>query len=107
MKTNVATTHSGSSFLMFSIFVLMLLSPKSIGQTQAPSVQTGVTFQWLDTQVIDSDPATISSITIDGAIYGSFTASSSYVMTRLGPDGHNNNNIVNGVIVNNSSANLD
>jgi len=108
MKANVANTHSGASFLMFSIFVLMLLSPKSIGQTQAPSVQTGVTFQWSDIQTVDSDPATIFSLTIDGAIYGTFTAPSAYAMTRVGPNGHSKNRIVqNGIFVNNNSANAN
>jgi len=108
MKANVASAHSEPSILMFSIFVLMLLSLNGIGQTQAPSVQTGVTFQWSDTQTVDSDPATIFSLTIDGAIYGTFAGPSAYVLTRLGPNGHSKNRIVqNGTFVNNNSANAN
>ncbi|MCW5520658.1 hypothetical protein J1N09_12460 [Aureitalea sp. L0-47] len=78
----------------------------TFGQTQAPSVQTGVTFQWADTQTVNTDPATISSITIDGTVYNTFAAPTEYRLTRLGPDGHNENNIIlNGVNVNTNSSN--
>ena len=74
---------------------------QAFGQTQAPSVQAGVTFQWADTQTVNNDPATISGITINGTVYNNFTAPSEYRLTRLGPDGHNENNIIeNGVNVN-------
>jgi hypothetical protein len=93
---------------ILSISLIFLHSGKNYGQTQKPSITSGVTFQWSDTQSNPDDPATISSITIDGTIYNSFAVPTSYTMTRLGPDGHNINGIVrNGVNVNNSSANLD
>lgn len=97
-----------TSLWMCVILVLIFRITGSNAQTQAPSVQTGVTFQWADTQSVDSDPATISSITIDGTVYSSFAAPSSYKLTRLGPDGHSKNNIIeNGTNVNTSSANGD
>lgn len=106
--TTVPILRNGTSFLMLSIFTLFLLSTKSFGQTQKPSVTTGVTFQWADTQTNDNDPATLSSITIDGEVFPTIAAPSSYVMTRLGPDGHNRNDITqNGAIVNNNSANAN
>lgn len=93
---------------MLSILAIFIISQVGFGQTQAPSVQTGVTFQWSDTQAVNSDPATIASITIDGVVYSSFAAPSSYALTRLGPDGHNQNKILeNGVTINGSSANVD
>lgn len=108
MKTTGPTYQIGTSFLMFSIFMLFLINTNSFGQTQAPSVQTGVTFQWLDTQATQNDPATISSITIDGVVYSAFAAPTRYEMIRVGPSGHATNNITqNGLNVNNSSANLD
>tara|TARA_A100000171_G_scaffold52732_1_gene72653 strand:+ start:3936 stop:4997 length:1062 start_codon:yes stop_codon:yes gene_type:complete len=77
-----------------------------VGQTQAPSVRTGVTFQWADTQTNNNDPATISSITIDSEVFQSIAAPSAYTLARLGPDGHRTNTIYeNGTIINNSSAN--
>ena len=72
---------------------------------QSPSIQTGVTFQWDDTQNNNSDPATIKSVTIDGTVYNTFVVPSSYEMTRLGPDGHNPNNIrLNGSVVSGNSG---
>lgn len=107
MKLIVPTLQKVVSFLVFTI-VFIVLNYKAYGQTQANSVGTGVTFQWIDTQTDKTDPATISSITIDGAIYSSFTVPSSYVLTRLGPNGDSSNRISeNGNQVNNSSANSD
>ncbi|MBW2938868.1 hypothetical protein KXJ69_12165 [Aureisphaera sp. CAU 1614] len=91
---------------ILSIALIFLLSGKHYGQTQAPSVQTGVTFQWEDVQTIPSNPATIKSITIDGEVFEAFAAPTSYEMTRVGPAGHSTNNIyLNGVVVNNNSSN--
>ena len=53
------------------------------GQTQKPSVRTGVTFQWADTQSATTDPATLEAITIDGVVYESIVTPSSYAMTRV------------------------
>ncbi len=106
MKTTAPIIQFRRSALMSLFVFALLLNAKVIGQTQAPSVQTGVTFQWDDIQTGPNDPATISSITIDGVVYRSFASPSTYEMTRLGPDGHSPNNITrNGVNVNNSSAN--
>ncbi|SFZ91470.1 gliding motility-associated C-terminal domain-containing protein [Flaviramulus basaltis] len=60
---------------------------------QAPSIRTGVEFQWADTQANNSNPATIQSITIDDKLYNTFVVPSSYEMTRLGPDGNGANQI--------------
>ena len=71
---------------------------------QSPSIQTGVTFQWSDTQSNTNDPATIASVTINGVVYNTFVVPSSYEMTRLGPDGHSQNTILeNGTTLANSS----
>ena len=108
MKITVPKFLKGISFLQFSVFILMLTGLSAFGQTQKPSVTTGVTFQWSDTQANNNDPATINSITINGAIYGSFAVPSSYAMTRVGPVGHHKNYILeNGVTINNNSSNPD
>lgn len=76
-------------------------------QTNAPSIQSGVTFQWADTQTHQSQPATIESITVNGNVYFSFGAPTGYEMTQLGPSGHNSNKIrLNGVVIENSSSSL-
>ncbi|MCF6280417.1 MAG: hypothetical protein L3J14_08730, partial [Flavobacteriaceae bacterium] len=89
-------------------FLLTLLIFSSVvnSQTQAPSINSGVTFQWEDVQTGPSDPATIKSITVDGVIYRGFVMPSQYQLTRLGPDGDFRNGILeNGLTVNNNSAN--
>jgi hypothetical protein len=92
---------------MFTAFVLLPFN-WSIAQTQKPSVQSGVTFQWSDTQSANTDPATINSITINGDVYQSFAVPSGYAMTRVGPVGHHKNNILeNGANINNNSSNPD
>jgi hypothetical protein len=108
MQATVPTSRNGNIFLIVTVFILFFSTVICSAQTQKPSITSGVSFQWSDTQTNNSDPATISSITVDGTIYSSFAAPSSYVLSRLGPDGHNKNDIVNnGIIVNNSSANAD
>jgi len=104
MKLLAPTFHNGTSFLILPIMILFFSSVIGTAQTQKPSITTGVTFQWSDTQTVDSDPATISSITIDGTVYSSFAAPSSYALTRLGPDGSNRNKIIeNGTYTNQNS----
>ena len=89
-----------------TVLVILLGTSVSMAQTQAASVQTGVSFQWEDTQSQNSDPATIKSITIDGLVYSAFAAPTAYEMTRVGPAGHGTNNLIlNGVTVNNNSSN--
>ncbi|WP_232817805.1 Ig-like domain-containing protein, partial [Winogradskyella tangerina] len=80
--------------------LLLVIMPNILLAQQSPSIQTGVTFQWEDTQSNNSDPATIRSVTIDGTVYNTFVVPTSYELTILGPDGHNPNNIrLNGGIV--------
>ncbi|MDY2586523.1 HYR-like domain-containing protein, partial [Winogradskyella aquimaris] len=97
---------SGSGVAGRLLMILLVILPNIFFAQQSPSIQTGVTFQWADTQSNNSDSATIQSITIDGTVYNTFVVPSSYEMTRLGPDGHNPNNIRlnGGVVVGNSSA---
>lgn len=86
---------------IFAIF-LLVVSTKSL--SQASSIRTGVTFNWADTQTSLDDPATLQSITISGTDYTTFVVPSSYEMTRLGPGGHNQNNIwTNGTRTTNGS----
>ncbi|PKA83666.1 hypothetical protein ATE92_1831 [Ulvibacter sp. MAR_2010_11] len=108
MKNTVPALQCKTSFLKFSIFIFSIFIQMSFAQTQKPSVQTGVTFQWSDIQPNPNLPATINSITIDGIVYQAFAAPTTYAMTRVGPNGHNANRIIrNGTIVNNSSNNAN
>lgn len=76
-----------------------------VGQTNSPSIQTGVSFQWSDNQTDRKNPATIESITVNGTLYYNFGVPSSYELTQLGPAGHNNNKIrENGNFVETTSA---
>ncbi|MBV7267984.1 Ig-like domain-containing protein, partial [Winogradskyella luteola] len=72
--------------------LFVMLSNMLMAQ-QSPSIQTGVTFQWSDTQANNNQPATIQSVTIGGTLYNTFVVPTSYEMTRLGPDGHTPNRI--------------
>ncbi|MAN59811.1 MAG: hypothetical protein CMC08_08260 [Flavobacteriaceae bacterium] len=77
-------------------------------QTQAPSITTGVSFQWSDTQATTNNPATIKSITVNGTVFQSVAVPSAYALKRLGPDGHNFNSVIrNGTVVNNNSSNVN
>ncbi|WP_290626720.1 Ig-like domain-containing protein [Altibacter sp.] len=108
MKITVPSIQFGASYLVISSFIFLLLTASSLGQTQAPSVTSGVTFQWDETQTVPTDPATLSSITINGEVFQSIAAPSSYVLTRLGPNGHSPNKVIrNGTIINNSSATVN
>ena len=77
-------------------------------QTQSPSIQSGVTFQWSDTQNGNNDnAATIQSVTVNGEVYNTFVVPTSYQLTRLGrgngagsASAHN----ANGVILNGSQV---
>ena len=83
---------------------LVIILPGLLLAQQSPSIQTGVTFQWSDTQTNTNDPATIASVTIDGSVYNTFVVPTGYEMTRLGPDGHSPNRILeNGTTLANSS----
>jgi len=108
MQFTIPTNHVKASFLMLFISIFFLNTTVCISQTQAPSVQSGVTFQWSDIQPNPNLPATIKSITVDGTVYQSFAVPTTYAMTRVGPNGNNANRIIrNGTFVNNNSSNAN
>ncbi|MDC7998423.1 Ig-like domain-containing protein, partial [Gilvibacter sediminis] len=92
------------AFFVLLVLALMAIAPSfaQIG-TQSPSIRDGVTFQWSDEQDTDgngdinstenNNPATIESITIGSTVYNTFAVPSAYQLTRLGPAGHDRNNI--------------
>lgn len=89
------------------MFCLLFLGLNNFGfsQTNSPSIQSGVTFQWSDTQPNKTDPATIESITVNGTLYYNFGVPSGYELTQLGSGGHDKNNIrLNGNLVESTSA---
>ncbi|MEM0516894.1 Ig-like domain-containing protein [Aequorivita flava] len=87
--------------LVFIVFSALSVS----AQSNAPSIQSGVRFQWSDTQTVGSDPATIRSITVNGNVYKLFVVPTSYQLTRQGPSPSSNNIRRNGtVVVNNSTS---
>ena len=83
----------GLSIARAILKAILVILPSLLIAQQSPSIQTGVSFQWSDTQANNSDPATIQSVTINGTVYNTFVVPTSYEMTRLGPDGHNPNRI--------------
>ncbi|WP_425237998.1 Calx-beta domain-containing protein [Ulvibacterium sp.] len=92
------------SSLVFFIFSLV----GSSLEVNAQGISSGVTFNWADTQSTISDPANLESITINGTVYNTFVVPSSYELTRLGPGGHNGNNIWrNGTEILGSSGNVN
>ncbi|RNC91648.1 MAG: hypothetical protein ED555_00540 [Allomuricauda sp.] len=102
MGINYSTSRFSKKFAFLAILVLFFSNRM---HSQASSIQSGVTFHWADTQSNLSDPATIDYIDINGNIYNSFVVPTSYELTRLGPGGHNDNNIwLNGSRIVNSSA---
>ena len=82
-------------YLGFAIVVLLFFfNQQSFAQvgTQAPSIQSGVTFQFSDKQDGNNEnPATIESITVDGVVFGALAVPSNYQLTRLGPGGEDLN----------------
>ena len=75
-------------------------------QVNAPSIKSGVTFQWAAAQPNASSPAVLQSITIDGNVFDQFVIPSGYEMTQVGHNGHNQNRIQqNGVQVFSNSSN--
>ncbi len=75
--------------VVFTSFSFTIIS----AQTNAPSIQSGVTFQWSDTQTVPGDSATIQTITVDGKVYINFGIPTDYELTQLGPGGHDPNGI--------------
>ena len=102
-KYNCITGLSITKALFIALIVIL---PNFLLAQQSPSIQTGVTFQWADTQANNSNPATIQSVTVDGIIYNTFVVPTSYEMTIVGEDGPNRNNIRlnGGITVNNSNS---
>jgi len=108
MRLSVTNNMLETSLTMFSICIFMLISTLALGQTQKTSVTSGVTFQWSGPQPTQTDSAELISITIDDIVFQSIAAPSSYAMTRVGPDGHDENKITNnGVEINDDSSNID
>jgi hypothetical protein len=104
-KYNCISVVSITNVILIAFCIIL---PNLLSAQQSPSIQTGVTFQWSDTQSDLNDPASIQSVTINGLEYNTFVVPTSYEMTRLGPDGHNPNRIIlNGLNVggNSNSAN--
>lgn len=74
--------------------ILFILSFCSYGQTNAPSIQSGATFQWVEEeQPSNNSSATIRSITINNNFYDDFRAPSGYILTQVGPGGNGGNRI--------------
>ncbi|WP_115124295.1 Ig-like domain-containing protein, partial [Marinirhabdus gelatinilytica] len=101
------TTHQNFAFKFLvskasrRILLLLFLCITNIALSQigsqSPSIDSGVTFQWEDTQNGNNDnPATIESITINGEVYPTFAVPSGYQLTRLGrgPGNHSENHVM-------------
>ncbi|WOD44715.1 LamG-like jellyroll fold domain-containing protein [Hwangdonia lutea] len=81
--------------LLLSLLLVWICLTLGYGQTNAPSIQSGVTFQWSDVQTAANHSATIQSVTVNGIVYLNFGLPTGYELTQLGPDGHNRNRILN------------
>ncbi len=85
-----------------ALIFFLFIANTGFAQPQPPSISSGVTFQWADTQSSNNDPATLESVTVvDGAetfVYDQFAFPIGYELTQLGWNGHAGNNIrLNGV----------
>lgn len=103
-KTNKPVFSILEKTFIGTLFIAFFFSGNHVF-SQANSIRTGVTFNWTDTQTNVSESATLEYIDIDGAEYNTFVVPSSYELTRIGPLGHDGNNIqLNGVeILSNSN----
>ena len=81
------------ALLSTSIFMLLVVVCNIKLNAQGNSIKSGVTFNWYDTQSNEDDPATISTITINGFDYTTFAVPSTYELSSVGPAGHDENNI--------------
>ncbi len=91
---------------LFILAIVLVAFNAHEAYAQANSIKNGVTFQWSDSQVGNSNPATLQSITINGNVYDQFIVPSGYEMTQVGSGGHNNNRIQqNGAVVFSNSSN--
>ncbi|WP_412559740.1 LamG-like jellyroll fold domain-containing protein [Winogradskyella sp. MIT101101] len=87
------------------IFILFLITQSLCAQTNAPSIQTGVSFQWADSQTSANQAATIKSVTVNNIVYENYGIPAGYTLTQLGSNGHNVNKIRrNGTYVETTSA---
>ncbi|MFD2543113.1 LamG-like jellyroll fold domain-containing protein [Lacinutrix gracilariae] len=90
---------------LLHFMVCCILSTPILAQTNAPSIQSGVSFQWSDTQTNYNQPATIESITVNGNVYLNFGVPTGYELTQPGPNAQSNNTIrLNSSIVESTSA---
>ncbi|MFC6268935.1 Ig-like domain-containing protein [Frigoriflavimonas asaccharolytica] len=81
-----------------AVFLLLFALFFTSAQQNSPSIQSGVTFQWEDSQIVNGTPnnnlpATIKSFTVNGKVYSLFTVPTGYQLTNLGPNGHDANAI--------------
>lgn len=84
---------------------LMLIGLFGSGTAFAQSIQSGVTFQWADTQPDGNAPATLDGITVDGTEFNVLTVPSGYQMLQVGPGGPASNRILRGSTVAVSNSN--
>ena len=94
-----------------SLLFLLLFTNSISGQSNAPHIDSGVTFQWNNSsQPSKTSSASIKSVTINNLVYANFKAPSSYELTRLGNGGgagHDENNIkLNGSTIISTSSNV-
>ncbi|WP_339752109.1 LamG-like jellyroll fold domain-containing protein [uncultured Winogradskyella sp.] len=80
-----------SKKLLFVLALILSLTIKA--QTNASSIQTGVTFQWSTSQTNQNQPANIKSVTVNNNVYFNFGVPTGYELTQLGPTGHGINRI--------------
>ncbi|SHI42808.1 LamG-like jellyroll fold domain-containing protein [Algibacter luteus] len=89
------------------LIVLCFLVNAVTAQSNAPSIQSGVSFQWSVNQTVSTDPATIESVTVNSIVYQNYGIPIGYTLTQLGPNGHSSNNIRNnGAYTETTSASL-
>ncbi|WP_170068976.1 gliding motility-associated C-terminal domain-containing protein [Cecembia rubra] len=89
---------------LFLVFFVSLFGQESIAQEQPPSIISGVTFQWEGPQPTTTSPANLVSVTVDEKVYNKISVPSRYELTRIGPNGHIQNRLVeNGVVIVNGS----
>ena len=77
----------------FYLFIFLLLTLNLFSQSNAPSIQSGVSFQWVGSQADEEDEIILQSITINEKIYDRFEIPTGYELTQVGPSGHNQNKI--------------
>ena len=91
--------------VLLNLLLVSLITASAIAQTNAPSIQTGVTFQWADTQITPTQPATIKTITVNNIVYLDYGIPIGYQMTQLGTTGDGANHIkLNGTNIETTSA---